>query len=1622
VGSEPIDVDNPDNTRSLIWEFDEPLDYVVSDAQVEGGKGSLLLHSGTVEEATKEAFDQGVRMDNISTEELPDSLVLDASNIDVHNLIIPQGPEMVDSYVSEADPGTNFGADVCLRANSQSGNRMNILMWFDISALPSDAIVHNATLWLYLVGGRTQELELKAYALTRGFEEEEVTWNRNSSSSTWDDPGGDYSDAAYSRLVIRNALGWYRIDLTRMVENWARGSVQNHGLILAPSVTSGDALKEFESSDDSGNPSQRPQLSIKYSQPGLVGTYESRAMGEGPNATFYSVSWSCQTVSLASDEFSGTSLSPRWTWLNDPFADEGAYDVGATRSGWLHVLGSPKRDLGNNNIDANFLYQNITGDFALETRVETFFEASTMGAGLLVAGDMLSWVAIYVTNITGTMFLVVKAGEGGLATVLSQTLWNYEHAYLKADRTGSTIVLRYSADGTSWTPAYTYAPSMPLVSRLMAGVCVLSGTANIGAVAEFDYCRMEPLGPQDTTVLCARTGNSTLLTDPSWTSWSEELTSGTVLGASARYVQYSVVMTCPYDWYSPAFSSFSCAYEHFSPSGVIETIDHTVMDFSRWCTLTMEDDVENGSIKYSWSTDHGVTWNANISSGSYSIYSTEPSIMLRIQLSTDDTARTPTVDRIEVSYLTALVSFHVAAPDQVVAGEPFFVTIYAKDESNATMPTWRGTVNLKAMDLAGENNATQELLVTEAYISSGGYVTVPDESYTCAETIRICAFAGGVSGLSDPVVVQPGPAQSVSIGPTAETLIEFTDYEFLATARDSYGNAVPGLTFAWSVDAALGTITVNGASIVLHTGMSGGEGTLMVTCNGFTASLDIRIVRESTPPEFLSEIPAQQVIEDSDPWRLDLSPYLFDAEDPSSELRWYVTNESLVTVEHGENVTGEMNITFGTVQDAFGTNVLKLFVVDSAGMWNSTEIVVEIAAVNDRPTIHYIAPLVVPYDQGYIYDFRYYVHDVDDPNENLRLSVDSESEAYATPNWLWITFNYPESLNGTVRYVVVTVIDSQGLNSSTVVQITVSDDLAPLTLPGKSLPDITMYQGDVELEVFDLDEYFTDPDGDTLTYSFLSDHVEVTINLNHTVDLRAPTDWHGEEYVVFKATDPAGARAEQAMGVTVLHINQPPSIGPVPDLGVRYDQRYNFDLRPYLADPDDAVDSLIISTNDSHIAVIGTVLSMYFPQSMDGYEMTPLVTVSDGELHATRAVNITISDNSPPVAEEMPDHMFPEDGPAIAYPEWDGLDHYFTDLEDPDGLSFYAFTSIDLVEASTSEEEGEWYVEFYPAPDYYGVSWLTIRATDPDGGIAERSIVLSVLPVPDAPVLALPTSLSVELGKQIAFDLSANMTDDDPEDEDFTFLVTSDVAGLGFAVLGSVLMLDFPEWFLDGHGRSRTTELTVRVTDPHGLTDTHVIAVTVYRPLGVDNDNTWLWATILLLSGTAFGFFMIALSMRKRPLTIRDMMVIHNDGFLMARYAAVQKGEVDEQILSGMLTAVLNFVEDSMDTTHDQLKTFGFRDMKVMVKRGHSVYAAIVYEGDVPGGMEEELASFLEKIERVYRRTIESWTGDLETDYAGMGMLIQGFVGEHSRKTNGEGAAFLRSNDLKGEESRTQAK
>jgi hypothetical protein len=1596
ANADPTEIVNGDGNREIHWNFSDPANYTLSNTTVSGGHATLEWKNEKSVENTKGDYDQAVVKQNIDTTAYPGSVVIGYRPQPVTTLTFRPGPAVSkDTYIAQDNPGNNFGTSNILDFNSKTGAQKRPLLYFDVGSIPSNASIVNATIWLWVKTGQNSPFTFTVHALNSTYSELSADWTHYSATGLWNVSGGDYSTASYVQGEMTNTVGWHGYEIGALIEDWINGILQNRGLIfVAQSSTGMNTDKQVVSSDDGSNQTQWPTLRVNYTLKTGPGDLESMAIGPGTNATFTSVNWSGSVMSLATDEFNSNSLNPRWSWMRDPRSMGGTYDVGSTRPGWLRILGGPNTYSNTVVLKANYLYENITGDFTATTHLEEQFSANSMGAGMLLMYDQHNWVSIVKYGSGPSAKLWVSPYQDDVGLSGPQVAWSgLTSVYLAIDKTGSGAQINYSADGISWTPIYDYVPVHTFASRVTIGLEVYSNTATLPIVL-FDYCRINSFTDTTTLQVETRLGNSTSLTDPSWTAWSGPLSSPATLDLTAKYIQYSVHLVSADGWTSPVFSGIEIHYERYAADGVVTTLEMTIPLLKRWVSIWTFEDYFGGVVSYNYSTDHGSYWTDLVNKYPNSVGSSSQSMIIRAFIHTSDTLSTPRLNLINATYSMSPATFYISAPSKVGAGVPFMITVSAKDEFNNTIP-WTGDASLHARDSTGMLDATAELFITTISISGIGSSVLPGEKYFTAETITIMASDGTNAGLSDPIMILPGPVANVSISPSISAMDENTSRDFTATAYDIYGNVNSTASLSWSVDSVLGTINASsGRSVRLSVGAPFVTGNLSVSSSGHTDSLRITVIQMKFPPTILP-IPRQVRDEDSEPWVLDLAPYISDPDDATSSLRYRITDQTIVTVEAGP---GALNVTFRTLPDLNGVDNLTLVVTDPSGLSTRATIVVEIKPINDAPTIDRIDPLVVHYDVPYIYSMRYYVHDVDAPLDQLTLSVDATNAPHVLVDGLTLTFMYPVGFNGSTQLVDVRVSDGE-LSGSTTIQVTISWDQVPvLTNP---LPDVTLDQGTSLLNAFDLDQYFRDPDMDVMFYAFGNSHVSIDIQMNHTVDFHAPNDWSGVEHVTFRATDSKGARVESTIKVTVIPVNQPPVISGVPDLVVHHDSQYDFDLAPYIHDLDGDREARTITTDDGHVTVNGTVMSLLYPQVMSGMKVQVMITVHDSGLLDSWTINVTVSDDYPPVLSHMmPDHSFYEDN-QIDYPIGTDLKTFFAD---PDGgnLRFEAFVSTPNVTATTMTESGKWIVRFTPDLNYNGLSNLTIRAIEvTTGGIAENTVRLTVVPVPDAPEMRIPAKFNVTEGVQAIMDMSKMARDPDSQLSSLNFAVSGPFTELGdIRVQNSILILVFPKGFVPLGADAKEFSINITVYDETGLSSEAVMIVHVQRPLinsVAEPLSPWFIVGMIALASAAVGGIGIAILRRKKPFVIRDMMLIHNDGFLISRFASPHTGEIDEDVLSGMLTAVLNFVEDSMSSSQDQLKTFGFKEYQVLVSRGSKTFVAIVYEGDAPSDIDKPLNEFINKIEKIYRKKIAAWTGDIETDFAGAGVLLEAFVKEHDQ-------------------------
>ncbi|MCK5559120.1 MAG: hypothetical protein KAJ51_00945, partial [Thermoplasmata archaeon] len=632
------------------------------------------------------------------------------------------------------------------------------------------------------------------------------------------------------------------------------------------------------------------------------------------------------------------------------------------------------------------------------------------------------------------------------------------------------------------------------------------------------------------------------------------------------------------------------------------------------------------------------------------------------------------------------------------------------------------------------------------------------------------------------------------------------------------------------------------------------------------AYLNITVVKGTNRPIINGIVPNQVKVEDAPPWELDLSTYGSDFDGLTEDLRWHLTGEN-TSLYHvlGENST-EQKLIFSPILNAFGNDSVTLWLTDKDGHNTTQQLCINITPINDRPTIESLPNLVVHYNVPYTFNLTNYISDVETLRHLLTLSAqDQYTNNYVTVKQHTITFLYPEELMDEILLTTVSVSDGD-LDSMEIMSITVSGNWPPILKT--KLPDVVLTEGITKHDVFKLDDYFTDPEDEKLYFSHTESFVKIYIKQNHSVDMIPQGDWTGDEDVIFRARDPVGGISEDTIKITVKPINDPPEIGNVPNLHVHYDMDYYFDISYYISDNDHKLSELTLKVSDNdHIRIspqnnLGIILN--YPKVMLGNTTQVLLTVSDGLIETSKTISVTVIEGFPPeLIQKLPDIVFNEDEELI---EFFDLDEYFLDL-DEDSL-FYT-TGNEMVNITIDTEH---LVSFNTPRDWFGMEEVAFRATDPVGALVEDSILVSVLPMNDAPILAPLPKITLNETEIFRLNLELYITDVDTNISDIIIHVEDSniiVSGTTLVIFGSPDLPDEVDIHLIDGNETVNGKLPIKVIIEQKSTSALSSTITGFVIILII-----IIVLILLILGYYYRL--------GRKYDIEEIFLIHNSGKLLS--------------------------------------------------------------------------------------------------------------------------------------------
>ncbi len=150
---------------------------------------------------------------------------------------------------------------------------------------------------------------------------------------------------------------------------------------------------------------------------------------------------------------------------------------------------------------------------------------------------------------------------------------------------------------------------------------------------------------------------------------------------------------------------------------------------------------------------------------------------------------------------------------------------------------------------------------------------------------------------------------------------------------------------------------------------------------------------------------------------------------------------------------------------------------------------------------------------------------------------------------------------------------------------------------------------------------------------------------------------------------------------------------------------------------------------------------------------------------------------------------------------------------------------------------------------------------------------------------------------------------------------------------------------------------------------------------------------LILGGGSAVGSLLVVIVYRRYRVRIEDVFLIYRDGILVSHLSQGDGLDKDEDQLSGMLTAVQDFVKDAFTYgEHRELHQLEFGDYHVLIERGKLVYLAVVYQGRDSGLIRKKVRTVLDQVESRYGGVFDAWDGDMARVAGTRELLREGFV------------------------------
>ncbi|MBI2547900.1 tandem-95 repeat protein [Candidatus Woesearchaeota archaeon] len=316
--------------------------------------------------------------------------------------------------------------------------------------------------------------------------------------------------------------------------------------------------------------------------------------------------------------------------------------------------------------------------------------------------------------------------------------------------------------------------------------------------------------------------------------------------------------------------------------------------------------------------------------------------------------------------------------------------------------------------------------------------------------------------------------------------------------------------------------------------------------------------------------------------------------------------------------------------------------------------------------------------------------------------------------------------------------------------------------PNRHIPELfvpnQVFFEDFGTGQINLQDYSRDSDGDLLTFSLLEESpttVDCTL-VDTTLILTSNPNWNGLTSCTLLADDGRLGKTNQTIMINVTPVNDVPVLAVPPqtmneDAGTSW---LNLDI--FASDIEH--DPLLFRVIDERPAevectIVGSTLS-YRPSLNWNGQTSCLLEVDDGKNKSQDVFQITVLPVNDPPTLALPTKIIDEDSGLSTL----DLTLYADDV-DGDPLLFM------LTKENRSAVDCAVYgnmFSYQPVLNWYGTSTCDVTVDDNHGGIAQDTMMVTVLPINDAPFLSLIPPLTVSEGNILFQPLYAFDVEKDP--------------------------------------------------------------------------------------------------------------------------------------------------------------------------------------------------------------------------------------------------------------------